>query len=47
MTTYYRGLVDGNCYFHIFEKDGHIMFYENPEEFNRVILEFVEGYQKK
>lgn len=42
MANYYKDLVGGNCYFHIFEKDGHVMFYENPDEFNRIVLEFTD-----
>lgn len=44
MGTYYRDLVDGNCYFHIFENLGHVMFLEDPEQFNETVLSFVETY---
>lgn len=44
MGTYYRDLVGGACSFHTFPDEGHVMFYENPEKFNRVVLDFVDRY---
>jgi len=44
MAKHYQKLVDNKCFFHVFESNGHVMFYENPEEFNRVILDFVDNY---
>ncbi|OUO47928.1 alpha/beta hydrolase [Megasphaera sp. An286] len=31
-----------NAEIHLFKKNGHMMFYEVPEEFNRLLLDFVE-----
>jgi pimeloyl-ACP methyl ester carboxylesterase len=43
--NYYKSLVDGKCYFHEFHNLGHVMFLEDPEQFERVVLEFVEEYE--
>lgn len=44
MGRYYKSLVK-KCYFYEFLEEGHIMFLENPELFNKVILEFVKNYK--
>jgi pimeloyl-ACP methyl ester carboxylesterase len=44
--NYYKQLVGGNCYFHEFHDLGHVMFLEDPEQFNHTILDFVENYQR-
>ena len=46
MGRYYRDLVNGNCYFHEFLNLGHVMFLEDPEQFNETILDFVENYTR-
>ena len=44
MGRHYRDLVEGKCFFHEFLNLGHVMFLEDPEQFNRTVLEFVEQY---
>ena len=44
MGRHYRDLVNGNCCFHEFLDLGHVMFLEDPEQFNKTILNFVENY---
>lgn len=44
MGRHYRDLVGGKCSFHVFENLGHVMFLEDPEQFNQTILQFVEAY---
>ena len=46
MGRHYRDLVNGNCYFHEFLNLGHVMFLEDPEQFNETILDFVENYTR-
>lgn len=46
MGRYYRDLVNGNCCFHEFLDLGHVMFLEDPEQFNKTILNFVENYTR-
>lgn len=41
MAAYYRSLIHAPCSFHVFENAGHILFYESPEEFHQVVLEFL------
>lgn len=43
---HYRNLIDKKCMYYAFE-EGHIMFYENPEVFNKIILNFVNIYSIK
>lgn len=43
--NYYKSLVGGNCYFYEFHNLGHVMFLEDPEQFNRVVLDFTENYE--
>ena len=42
MADYYRTCVTSGCTFHLFEEGGHIFFYECPEEFLQVVLEFMK-----
>ena len=44
MGRHYRDLVEGKCFFHEFLNLGHVMFLEDPEQFNCTVLEFVEQY---
>lgn len=47
MGKYYQSLVGGNCKFHAFgEHCGHVMFLEDTDGFNEVILDFVEQYKE-
>ena len=46
MGRYYRDLVGGNCCFHEFHDLGHVMFLEDPEQFNETVLYFVETYTR-
>ena len=46
MGKYYRDLVNKNCYFYEFRNLGHAMLLEDPEQFNKVILDFVENYKE-
>lgn len=42
MARSYLAYIKGDKEFHAFENEGHVMFYENPDKFNRMVLEFVE-----
>lgn len=44
MGEHYRSLVDGKCFFYAFEGLGHVMFLENPKQFNEIVLNFVDNY---
>ena len=44
MWRHSRDLVNGTCCFHEFLDLGHVMFLEDPEQFNKTILNFVENY---
>lgn len=43
MGRYYKKLVNNKCFYYEFN-EGHVMFYENPENFNCVILQFINDY---
>lgn len=44
MAEYYKKFIEIKYDFHIFEDEGHVMFYENPEKFNNVVLKFVNTF---
>ena len=46
MGRYYRDLVGGNCFFHEFHELGHVMFLEDPQQFNETVLQFAEHYTR-
>ncbi len=43
MGEYYCAQMKTEYVYHEFKKGGHTMFYETPEEFNEVVLGFVQG----
>jgi pimeloyl-ACP methyl ester carboxylesterase len=44
MAKHYLEFIKTTCKFTIFENEGHVMFYENPEKFNSEILDFIQHY---
>lgn len=46
MGRHYRDLVKGKCFFHEFQDLGHVMFLEDPQQFNETILRFTECYSE-
>lgn len=46
MARHYKSLLKAPCTHYEFMDAGHILFYECPEEFNKVILEFIKQYEQ-
>lgn len=44
MANYYRKFINTKYEFYFFEKEGHVMFYENPNKFNEIVLNFVNNF---
>lgn len=42
MANEYSRMVKAPCMFHPFEDAGHILFYESPDEFHKVVLDFMK-----